>query len=172
MQPQGPEPPGTRSTTKAFGLRHFLRVPSWPWWLAVSQTDPLPPPPRLPVCTPVVSMEVPQYQEASMATDTLTKPVIAGGTTTTKVFKNFIDGEWVGSTSGQTFEDRNPADTREVVAIFQRSNKDDVDAAVDAAKLAFANWRLVPAPRRANARLAASTAASTSSLFDRWKMAT
>ena len=63
-----------------------------------------------------------------MATDTLTKPVIAGGTTTTKVFKNFIDGEWVESTSGQTFEDRNPADTREVVAIFQRSNKADVDA--------------------------------------------
>src|SRR6267143_1923069 len=149
MQPQGPEPPRTRSTTKAFGLRHFLRLPSRPWWLAVSQTDPLPPPPRLPVCTPVVSVEVPQYQEASMATDTLTKPVIAGGTTTTKVFKNFIDGEWVGSTSGQTFEDRNPADTREVVAIFQRSNKDDVNAAVDAAKRAFAKWRLVPAPRRA-----------------------
>ena len=84
-----------------------------------------------------------------MATDTLTKPVIAGGTTTTKVFKNFIDGEWVESASGKTFEDRNPADTREVVAIFQRSNKDDVDAAVDAAKRAFAKWRLVPAPRRA-----------------------
>src|SRR3981081_4225457 len=88
-------------------------------------------------------------QEAPMATDTLTKPVIAGGTTTTKVFKNFIDGEWVESASGKTFEDRNPADTREVVAIFQRSNKEDVDAAVDAAKRAFARWRLVPAPRRA-----------------------
>src|ERR1700682_1423029 len=147
---QRPEPPRTRSTTKAFGLRHFLRVPSWTWWLTVSQTDPPPVPPRLPVCTPVVSMEVLHYlQEAPMATDTRTKPVIVGGTTTTKVFKNFIDGEWVESTSGQTFEDRNPADTREVVAIFQRSNKADVDAAVDAAKRAFAKWRLVPAPRRA-----------------------
>ena len=84
-----------------------------------------------------------------MATDTLTKPVIDGGTTKTRVFKNFIDGEWVESVSGQTFEDRNPADTREVVAIFQRSNKEDVDAAVNAAKRAFAKWRLVPAPRRA-----------------------
>ncbi len=84
-----------------------------------------------------------------MATDTLTKPVIDGGTTKTRVFKNFIDGEWVESQSGQTFEDRNPADTREVVAIFQRSNKADVDAAVDAAKRAYAKWRLVPAPRRA-----------------------
>ena len=84
-----------------------------------------------------------------MATDTMTKPSITGGTTKTRVFKNFIDGEWVESSSGQTFEDRNPADTREVVAIFQRSNKADVDAAVDAAKRAFAKWRLVPAPRRA-----------------------
>jgi hypothetical protein len=89
------------------------------------------------------------FQEASMATDTLTSPTIAGGTTKTRVFKNFIDGEWVESVSGRTFEDRNPADTREVVAIFQRSNKADVDAAVDAAKRAFAKWRLVPAPRRA-----------------------
>jgi aldehyde dehydrogenase (NAD+) len=84
-----------------------------------------------------------------MATDTLTKPAIDGATTKTRVFKNFIDGEWVESVSGRTFEDRNPADTREVVAIFQRSNKADVDAAVDAAKRAYAKWRLVPAPRRA-----------------------
>jgi aldehyde dehydrogenase (NAD+) len=84
-----------------------------------------------------------------MATDTLTSASTVGGTTKHKVFKNFIDGEWVESVSGRTFEDRNPADTREVVAIFQRSNKTDVDAAVDAAKRAFAKWRLVPAPRRA-----------------------
>ena len=50
---------------------------------------------------------------------------------------------------GETFEDRNPADTRDVVGIFQKSAKADVDAAVDAAKRAFAKWRLVPAPRRA-----------------------
>ena len=84
-----------------------------------------------------------------MATDILARPAIAGSTATPKVFRNFIDGEWVESQSGQTFENINPADTREVVAVFQRSNKDDVDAAVDAAKRAFAKWRLVPAPRRA-----------------------
>src|SRR6266481_4869775 len=84
-----------------------------------------------------------------MATDTITGPAILGGTTRTRVFKNFIDGEWVESQGGETFEDRNPADNREVVAIFQRSNKADVDTAVDAAKRAFAKWRLVPAPRRA-----------------------
>jgi aldehyde dehydrogenase (NAD+) len=84
-----------------------------------------------------------------MATSTLTGPTILGGTTKTRVFKNFIDGEWIESSTGQTFEDINPADTRDVVAIFQKSAKADVDAAVDAAKGAFAKWRLVPAPRRA-----------------------
>ncbi len=84
-----------------------------------------------------------------MATDIMTGPTILGGTTKTKIFKNFIDGEWVDSTTGETFEDRNPADTREVVAIFQKSGKQDVDAAVDAAKRAFVKWRMVPAPRRA-----------------------
>jgi alpha-ketoglutaric semialdehyde dehydrogenase len=84
-----------------------------------------------------------------MATDIMTGPTILGSTTRTKVFKNFIDGEWVESTTGETFEDRNPADAREVVGIFQKSGKDDVDAAIDAARRAFAKWRLVPAPRRA-----------------------
>jgi len=84
-----------------------------------------------------------------MATDTLASPAILGDSNPTKVLKNFIDGEWVESSTGETFEDRNPADTRDVVGIFQKSAKADADAAVDAAKRAFAKWRLVPAPRRA-----------------------
>ncbi len=84
-----------------------------------------------------------------MATDTLTGPVILGSSTRSRVYRNFVNGEWVESATGQTFEDRNPADNREVVGIFQRSGKADVDAAVEAAKRAFAKWRLVPAPRRA-----------------------
>src|SRR6202163_2188356 len=83
-----------------------------------------------------------------MATDTLTPPA-ALSYGKTKVFKNFIDGEWVESSTGETFENLNPADTREVVGIFQKSGRGDVDAAVEAAKRAFAKWRLVPAPRRA-----------------------
>src|SRR5437763_15129332 len=72
-----------------------------------------------------------------------------GTGTRTKVYKNFIDGEWVESATGETFENRNPADTRDLVGIFQKSGKADVDAAVEAARRAFAQWRLVPAPRRA-----------------------
>ena len=84
-----------------------------------------------------------------MATDTLTNPAMLGTSTAPKVYKNFIDGEWVDSSTGETFENRNPADTRDVVGIFQKSGKADVDAAVEAARSAFAKWRLVPAPRRA-----------------------
>ncbi|HUO25320.1 MAG TPA: aldehyde dehydrogenase family protein [Candidatus Aquilonibacter sp.] len=84
-----------------------------------------------------------------MATETLSSPAILGSGGKTRVLKNFIDGEWLDASTGDTFEDRNPADTREVVAVFPRSAKGDVDAAVDAAKRAFAKWRLVPAPRRA-----------------------
>ena len=83
-----------------------------------------------------------------MATETWASPATLSDTQT-RVFKNFIDGEWVESSTGETFEDRNPADIREVVGIFQKSNKSDVETAVAAAKHAFTKWRLVPAPRRA-----------------------
>ena len=84
-----------------------------------------------------------------MATDTLTHSIIDGGSARPNVYHNFIDGEWVEASTGQTFENRNPADTRDVVGIFPRSAKADIEAAVDAAKRAFVKWRLVPAPRRA-----------------------
>src|ERR1700722_7303964 len=83
-----------------------------------------------------------------MATDTLAAPATLSSSQA-KVYKNFIDGEWVDSSTGETFENRNPADTRDLVGIFQKSAKDDVAAAVDAAKRAVTKWRLVPAPRRA-----------------------
>lgn len=65
-----------------------------------------------------------------------------------KVYKNFINGEWVDSVTGDTFENRNPANTDEVLGVFQKSNAQDVTAAVDAASEAFKKWRLVPAPKR------------------------
>ena len=84
-----------------------------------------------------------------MATDTLSTPVLDRNSAHPPVYKNFIDGEWVEASTGETFENISPADTRDVVGIFQKSAKADADAAVDAAKRAFVKWRLVPAPRRA-----------------------
>ncbi|MGC1186566.1 MAG: aldehyde dehydrogenase family protein [Candidatus Acidiferrales bacterium] len=66
-----------------------------------------------------------------------------------KTFKNFIDGEWIDSHSARTFENRNPADTSDLVGIFPASDERDVRAAVDSARAAYKAWRLVPAPKRA-----------------------
>ncbi len=65
-----------------------------------------------------------------------------------KVYKNFVNGKWVESASGETFENRNPADTSEIVGVFQKSVAEDVNAAVAAAAEAYKTWRLVPAPKR------------------------
>jgi len=64
-------------------------------------------------------------------------------------YKNFVNGEWVASSGGKTFENRNPANSDDLVGTFQESNAADLNAAVDAADRAFQSWRLVPAPKRA-----------------------
>jgi len=66
-----------------------------------------------------------------------------------RVFKNFINGEWVGAKSGKTLENRNPANTEEIIGEFPLSGPEDVDAAVSAARNAYKSWRLTPAPKRA-----------------------
>jgi len=65
-----------------------------------------------------------------------------------KVYKNFIAGEWVESVSGRAFENINPANTDELVGIFQKSNHQDIDNAIAAAREAHKSWRLVPPPKR------------------------
>src|ERR1700687_5119160 len=66
-----------------------------------------------------------------------------------RLFKIFINGEWVESRSGKAYENRNPANNDELIGMFVSSTSEDVDAAVGAAKEAYKTWRLVPAPKRA-----------------------
>jgi len=73
-----------------------------------------------------------------------------------RVFQNFIGGEFVDSSSGKTFERRNPADQRDLVGVFPDSNAEDVQAAVAAAKAAYPAWKKVPAPRRGEILLRAA----------------
>ena len=63
-------------------------------------------------------------------------------------FHNFIGGEWVSAASGQTFENRNPADTRDRIGHFPRSGAADVERAVASATRGFERWRRTPAPAR------------------------
>jgi acyl-CoA reductase-like NAD-dependent aldehyde dehydrogenase len=61
---------------------------------------------------------------------------------------NLIDGEWRAARSGKTFDDQNPADTRDVVGRLAASDAQDVDDAVEAAARAFPGWSRTPAPVR------------------------
>lgn len=63
-------------------------------------------------------------------------------------FKNYINGKWVEAASGETFENRNPSNIDEIIGLFPRSRKEDVDKAVSAALSAFNEWRGVPPPER------------------------
>jgi alpha-ketoglutaric semialdehyde dehydrogenase len=66
-----------------------------------------------------------------------------------RAFRNFIAGEWMESRSGEGIENRNPANTADLIGIFPASNQQDVELAVQAAAEAYRGWRLTPAPRRA-----------------------
>ncbi|QLE52550.1 aldehyde dehydrogenase family protein [Nostoc sp. C057] len=63
--------------------------------------------------------------------------------------RNYIDGQWLNAIGEGTLESRNPADKTEIVATFVRSQVNDVDTAVAAARKAYRSWRTVPAPARA-----------------------
>ncbi|KPJ50089.1 aldehyde dehydrogenase [candidate division TA06 bacterium DG_26] len=65
-----------------------------------------------------------------------------------ELFQNYVEGKWAGSKGGETFEDRNPANWKEIVGIFPKSTKEDVETAIQAAKKAYPAWARVPAPRR------------------------
>ena len=57
-----------------------------------------------------------------------------------RTYQNFIGGDWAGAKSGQTFQNQNPADTREAVATYQASGNEDARAAIDAGVAAFPGW--------------------------------
>src|SRR6266480_293632 len=63
-------------------------------------------------------------------------------------FKNFIAGEWVAPRTGAYFENRNPADSDDVIGCFPRSGPDDVTWAIASARRGFAQWSKTPAPLR------------------------
>lgn len=75
--------------------------------------------------------------------------------------RNLINNRWLNSETerrmgtGNRFDSFNPADMRECIGAFPRSNFTDVNEAVAAAKEAYPKWRLVPPPKRADILLKA-----------------
>jgi aldehyde dehydrogenase (NAD+) len=67
-----------------------------------------------------------------------------------ETYGNYIAGEWRPAASGETTENRSPADRDDLVGHFAASGRDDVEAAVAAADGAFRTWRLTSPIARAN----------------------
>lgn len=64
-----------------------------------------------------------------------------------KTLTNFINGQWVKSTTDKYEEVPNPA-TGEILAEVPISTLEDLNKAVEAAKTAFAKWKKVAVPQR------------------------
>ncbi len=63
-------------------------------------------------------------------------------------FKNFVNGQWKSSRTGETFENENPAVKGSNLGFFQSSSPDDIDEAIAAADAAFRAWRRTPVAER------------------------
>jgi aldehyde dehydrogenase (NAD+) len=72
-------------------------------------------------------------------------------------YHNLISGQWLPAASGKTILNLNPADHSDVIGAFPSSHAEDVAMAVATARKAFATWRLVPAPKRAELLFRAGT---------------
>ena len=66
----------------------------------------------------------------------------------TALYRNYVDGGWTESETGETYEVRNPADSAEVVGQYQRSGVADAEEAVEAAESAAEEWANTPGPAR------------------------
>ena len=72
--------------------------------------------------------------------------------TTVSKHQNFVGGEWVDASGGETMDVLNPA-TGEVIAEVPRAGAEDVDRAVQAAKKALPEWLETTPGERAEALL-------------------
>jgi alpha-ketoglutaric semialdehyde dehydrogenase len=81
-------------------------------------------------------------------TDTATTAAGRAAAMEPPLHRLFIDGEWVESVTGRTFDSVNPADTNDVVGRFQAGDAADAARAIRAAETAYPAWRSTPAPKR------------------------
>ena len=65
-----------------------------------------------------------------------------------ETYRNFINGQWVQSSSSQTTPNINPANTNDVFGTVILATREEARRAVEAAADAFRAWRATPAPVR------------------------
>ncbi|MCP5118998.1 MAG: aldehyde dehydrogenase family protein, partial [bacterium] len=64
-----------------------------------------------------------------------------------ETYRNYIDGEWTG---GETSENRNPANTDDLVGNFVKGTPEDVTRAAERAEAALPGWAGMSGPGRGN----------------------
>jgi len=64
------------------------------------------------------------------------------------IYRNFIGGKWVESTSAGHVDNVNPANTDDRLGVVRLSTREEARRAVEAAAEAFRAWRATPAPAR------------------------
>jgi aldehyde dehydrogenase (NAD+) len=84
-------------------------------------------------------------------------------------YQQYIDGEWVGATSGRTYEVMNPS-TEEVIGLAPSSDRPDAALAIAAARRSFAagEWRDKPQLRRS--QILMEIARHLQDVSDAWPM--
>lgn len=68
---------------------------------------------------------------------------------TIPILRNYINGEWLESSTGATADQRDPADLTAVTCRFQQSGRADARAAIAAAEEVLVSWGARPAAQRA-----------------------
>ena len=63
-------------------------------------------------------------------------------------YRNFINGNWVQSTSSRTVNNVNPANTDDIIGTVKQATRDEARQAVESAAASFRGWRSTPAPAR------------------------
>ncbi len=63
-------------------------------------------------------------------------------------YRNYINGQWVDTSSGKYVPNVNPANTDDIIGEAPQSTREEAKAAIEAAKEAFPGWRNTPAPAR------------------------
>lgn len=64
------------------------------------------------------------------------------------IYRSYIAGKWIDSTSGKRVPNINPADTRDIIGESEQATREETRQAIEAAYAAFKDWRQTPAPAR------------------------
>lgn len=73
----------------------------------------------------------------------------------TQSFQNYIAGEWVSG--GSEVENRNPSDVSDIIGLYAQASADQLDAALDQARIAQAEWAATGIEKKYNVLMAIGT---------------